>query len=296
MTDIYAEFGVNNAVMTSQDIAEHEENMLKLDVSARDGDDSITLDQPEEQPEAGQEEPEGNDEPQADEPEDQPEGDEEDQPEDQPEGDEEIEPLADIPDELKAASDSLTEYADGFSALREQAIKNGLAAETIDQIEAEYEANEKLSEASYKALESAGYTRSFVDSYIRGQESIATQFVNKVVEYAGGTEKFNKIVGHMKSNDPESVESLYEAMERQDLKSIRTIINLGIQSHGKKFGKAPARTTTKAAPAAPAKRAEAAVKGYASRQEMVADMAKSEYRLDAAFRAKVEARVAASTF
>lgn len=294
MTDIYAEFGVNNAVMTSQDIAEHEENMLKLDVNARDGDDSITLDQTEEQPEAAQEEPEGNDEPQADEPEEEPEGNEE--PEEQPESDEEIEPLAEIPDDLKAASDSLTEYADGFTALREQAIKNGLSAETIDGIEAEYEANEKLSEESYKALESAGYSRSFVDSYIRGQESIATQFVSKVVEYAGGTEKFNKIVAHMKASDPESVESLYEAMERQDLKSIRTMINLGIQSHGKKFGKAPARTTTKAAPAAPAKRQASAVTGYASRQEMVADMAKSEYRLDPAFRAKVEARVAASTF
>ncbi|QLI47585.1 capsid assembly protein [Pseudomonas phage vB_PsyP_3MF5] len=287
MSDIYAEFGVNNAVMTSTDNAEHEQNMLALNVDARDGDDAIHLAEPDESTEGLDQE-------------DQTEGDEEaqegsDQTEDNGGSEETFELLPEAPDDLKAASAAISAYADGFTALRDQAIKNGLTEEVAARIEAEYEAD-GISEASYKALEKAGYSRQFVDSYIKGQESIADQFVAKVVDYAGGKDRFDKIIKHMQSTSPESTESLFEAIERQDLKAIRTIINLGVQSHTKKFGKAPARSLTKAAPAAPARRAAPAAEGYSSRAEMIRDMSKSEYRLDPAFRAKVEARVAASSF
>ncbi len=286
--DIYAEFGVNNAVMSSSGISEHEQNMLALNVDARDGDDALTLEQPEEAVEAEQEEEqEGQTEQEEGE-----EGGEE-------EGDViegEFELLPEVPDDLKAASDAISQYADGFTALRDQAIKAGLPEDAAARIEAEYDSDNKLSDESYKALEKAGYSRQFIDSYIQGQESIAEKFVTKVVDYAGGKDRFDKIVKHMKASSPESVESLFEAMERQDLKSIRTIINLGMQSHAKKFGKAPARNMTKASPSVPAKRASQAAQGYTSRSEMVSDMSKSEYRLDPAFRAKVEAKVAASSF
>lgn len=287
MSDIYAEFGVNNAVMTSTDNAEHEQNMLALNVDARDGDDAIHLAEPDESTDGLEQD-------------DQTEGDEEaqegsDQTEDNGGSEETFELLPEAPDDLKAASAAISAYADGFTALRDQAIKNGLTEEVAARIEAEYEAD-GISEASYKALEKAGYSRQFVDSYIKGQESIADQFVAKVVDYAGGKDRFDKIIKHMQSTSPESTESLFEAIERQDLKAIRTIINLGVQSHTKKFGKAPARSVTKAAPAAPARRAAPAAEGYSSRAEMIRDMSKSEYRLDPAFRAKVEARVAASSF
>lgn len=285
--DIYAEFGVNNAVMSSSDISEHEQNMLALNVDARDGDDALTLEQPEEALEAEQEE-------EQEEQTEQEEGEEGGEEEDVIEG--EFELLPEVPDDLKAASDAISQYSDGFTALRDQAIKAGLPEDTAARIEAEYESDNKLSDESYKALEKAGYSRQFIDSYIQGQESIAEKFVTKVVDYAGGKDRFDKIVKHMKASSPESVESLYEAMERQDLKSIRTIINLGMQSHTKKFGKAPARNLTKATPSVPAKRASQAAQGYTSRSEMIGDMSKSEYRLDPAFRAKVEARVAASSF
>lgn len=285
--DIYAEFGVNNAVMSSSDISEHEQNMLALNVDARDGDDALTLEQPEEVLEAEQEE-------EQEEPSEQEEGEEGGEEDDALEG--EFELLPEVPDDLKAASDAISQYSDGFTALRGQAIKAGLPEDAAARIEAEYESDNKLSEESYKALEKAGYSRQFIDSYIQGQESIAEKFVTKVVDYAGGKDRFDKIVKHMKASSPESVESLYEAMERQDLKSIRTIINLGMQSHAKKFGKAPARNMTKASPSVPAKRASQAAQGYTSRSEMVSDMSKSEYRLDPAFRAKVEAKVAASSF
>jgi hypothetical protein len=277
--DIYAEYGVNNAVMSSSDIAEHEQNMLALNVDARDGDDSLMIEEPEELEEGEEAEQEEGSE------------------NEQEEGSEdEFEHLPDVPDDLKAASDAISQYADGFTALRDQAVKNGLPEATAAQIEAEYEQSNKLSAESYAALEKAGYSQQFIDSYIQGQESIADKFVAQVINYAGGKDRFDKIVTHMQSGDKESVESLYEAMERQDLKAIRTILNLGMQSHTKKFGKAPARSVTKTVPSSPAKRNSQAAQGYASQREMVSDMGKPEYRHDPAFRAKVEARVAASSF
>ena len=41
--DVYASFGVNSAVLTGSTPEEHQENMLALDVAARDGDDAIEL-------------------------------------------------------------------------------------------------------------------------------------------------------------------------------------------------------------------------------------------------------------
>ena len=287
MTDIYAEFGVNSAVMSSSDPEEHEQNMLALDVRARDGDASIELSKPDEE-ESPEEAPE--------EEEEAPEEEEEAPEEEESTDEEDFEPLGEPDAELKEASKAIDEYAEGFQALREQAFKNGLEPSQADAMEAEYDRDGKLSQASYEALAKAGYTKGFIDSYIHGQEAVAEQFVAKVVDYAGGQDKFQRIIKHMESTSPDSVESLYDAVERQDLKAIRTIINLGTQGLSKKLGKAPARSVTQKAPAVAPKRASKAAEGYSSQKDMVKDMSSSAYRLDPAFRAKVEARVAASSF
>lgn len=290
--NIYASFGVNNAVMSSGDPVEHEQNMLALDVRARDGDTSIELTQPEEQEEEQPEEEQPQDEEGSDD-QGQEEGEQEGAEADQ-EGD--FEPLGEPDEELKAASAAIDEYADGFVSLRQQAITNGLSEEAASQIEAEYETDGKLSKASYDALAKAGYSKGFIDSYIKGQEAVAEAFVTKVVDYAGGQAKFQSVVAHMQATSPESVEALHEAIERQDLKAIRTIINLGAQGISKKLGKAPSRSVTAKAPATQQVRKAPAAEGYSSQAEMVKDMSSPKYRLDPAFRAKVEARVAASQF
>lgn len=283
--DTYASFGVNGAVMSSSDQGEHEQNMLQLNADVRDGDDAISLEQPEEGDESTDDEAE-DDEEQDESEDDSQEGDE---------SGEDLQPLPEPSEELTKASEKLTEYADGFSSLRDQAIKNGLSEALADQIEAEYEAGKGISKSSYEALEKAGYSANFVNSYIQGQEAVADQFVQSIVQYAGGNEKFQAVIKHMEAGDPGSVESLYDAMARQDLATVRTIINLGIASRTKKFGKTPDRVVQRQAPAAnPAPRK--GVEGYSSSAAMVADMSKPEYRLDPAFRAKVEARVNASRF
>ncbi|QJD54682.1 putative capsid assembly protein [Pseudomonas phage MR2] len=282
MTDIYAEFGVNGAVMSSNNITEHEQNMLALPTSVRDGDDSIVLSEEEndELLEEGGEE-EGSD------------GGEQEGGDDAA-GSDDFTPLGEPDAELVQASQEIDEYAEGFQQLRAQAIKNGLDPAMADAMEAEYETDNKLSEASLKALEAAGYSRGFVRSFIAGQEAVATKYVAQIQQYAGGPEKFSQVVAHLQANSPDAIVALEEAMGRQDLASIKTIINLGMQSRTTKFGKTPERAINKRASAPVVNKP--AVEGFASQREMIAAMSDKRYQDDPAYRKSVEQKVGASSW
>ncbi|WYV70502.1 capsid assembly protein [Dickeya phage BIM BV-99] len=291
MSDIYAEFGVNGAVMSSNNITEHEQNMLSLPTSVRDGDESIETIDPDTEVELGTEQDQETDV----EVTDNEAGDGEDDAAD--EGSEtEFTPLGDPDAELIESSRQIDEYAEGFIQMREQAIKAGLDPSVADAIEAEYERDNQLSEASLKALEAVGYSRGFVRSFINGQEALAHTYVSQIQAYAGGPEKFQAILSHLNATSKDAVASLEKAIESQDLHAIKTIINLGMASHTKKFGKTPQRSITKRAPASPAAARKSTVEGFASQREMIAAMSDKRYQDDAAYRAQVEARVGASSW
>jgi hypothetical protein len=291
MTDIYAEFGINNAVMSSNNITEHEQNMMALPTDVRDGDDSIVLNDSDESNEneielnTGEE---GSDELEL------PEGEEEGA-EEGAESDE-FTPLGDPDADLVEASEAVDEYADGFQQMRAQAIKAGLSQSIADQIETEYETDNKLSEASLKALEAVGYSRGFVKSFINGQEALAQTYVAQIQAYAGGAEKFQAIVAHMTANSPDAVVALEKAIGEQDLAGIKTLINLGMASRTKKFGKSPERSVTKRAPASGPKAAPQGPKGFESQREMVAAMTDPRYSSDSKYRSEVEQRVGRSSW
>ncbi|MDD1013853.1 capsid assembly protein [Pseudomonas rubra] len=284
--DVYAAFGVSNAVMSSSDPVEHEQNMLALDVAARDGDASIDL---VETPEEGQEEEQESSEDQQDE--EQETQDDQGQPE---AGD--FEPLGEPDEELTKASADIEEYATGFFELRTQAIKSGLPTDVADRIESEYESDGHLSDDSYAQLAKAGYSKGFVNSFIQGQEALAQTFVAKITEYAGGKEQFDRVIAHLKANSPETVDVLFDAIERQDLKAIRSTINLGMASQVKKFGKQPARSLNRrsAAPAGPTPSQK--VQGFESQNEMVKAMSDPRYGRDMKYTAEVESKVHNATW
>jgi hypothetical protein len=281
--DVYASFGVNSAVMSSSDPDEHEQNMLALDVATRDGDASIELVDLDAQLE-GDEEPG----------EDLEEGQEEEGAEGDLEGnleEAEFTPLGEPDAELTKASQQLDEYATGFDEMRNQAIKAGLPEAVASRIEAEYEADGRLSDDSYAQLAKAGYSAGFVNSFLQGQEAVAEAYISKIVGYAGGKEQFDRVVEHLKANSPHSMEALYDAMERQDLNTVRTVINLGMASQTKKFGKQPARALNRRNAAPAGRSTTSQVQGFQSQNEMVKAMRDKRYGLDAKYTAEVEEKV-----
>lgn len=298
----YAQFGVHNAVLTGDTIEDHQQNMLELDVAARDGDDAITLHEDANVQVTDLVDDELNTDDRIEinvptdgefnEQADQNEGDEV-----ADEGDAEaFEPLGDIPDELTQTSNQISEYADGFQQMKAQAVERGLSAEMAARVEAEYEADGELSDESLKALEEAGYGRGFVQAYIKGQESLAEQYVSKIMDFAGGKDAFNRVLTHMQANSPDALEALEEAIQRQDIKAVKTTINLAMASQTKKFGKAPSRNVNARAPASAPQRSAPAVEGFTNTDAMVAAMSDRRYQTDAKYRASVQAKVAASNW
>lgn len=288
--DVYASFGVNSAVMSSNDPAEHAQNMLARDVATRDGDVSIDLVDPEEQ---GDEEEEESEEPEEEEEPEEGDG------EGEQEGSEdeaEFTPLGDPDAELTEASQQLEDYSTGFDEMRAQAITAGLPPEVAARIEDEYEADGKLSDDSYAQLAKAGYSAGFVNSFMKGQEAVAEAYVHKIVAYAGGKEKFDRVVAHLKANSPNSMESLYDAIERRDLNTVQTVINLGMASQVKKFGKQPTRTLNKRSAAPAGRTPTAQVEGYQSQSEMVKAMKDPRYGRDTKYTAEVRSKVHTSSW
>lgn len=285
--DVYASFGIQNAVMGSSDPAQHEQNMLALNVDARDGDDSLTTVDPEVPEEELEEEQEESEEEEQEE-------ESEDQNNEESDEDSDFVPLGEPSKELQDASSQIDEYAEGFASMRAQAVTNGLPEAVADRIEQEYEEDGKLSDDSYAELAKAGFAKGFVNSFMQGQQALAETFVSKIIDYAGGKEAFNKVTAHLQANSPGALSMLHSAIERQDIEAIKETINLGMASRAKKFGKTPERSVTKRAnaPVVAAK----GPKGYASQSEMVAAMSDRKYQTDATYRAQVEAKVAASSW
>lgn len=289
---------LTNAVVSGE-LLEHEQEMLSAPVDVRDGDDAISIELPSEEPQE-EEEVQLEDSPEVDE-EEQPkgtEGETEEGQEEDEEGEEDPEEI-EIPDvdpkDITEAGAALTEAQEGQKALIEQAVKNGLDAALIPAMEAEFEEHGKLSEGSYEALAAAGYTRQFVDSYINGQQAIVTKFVNSVVEYAGGQEVFQKIHAAMAEN--QSLGAAFNAaLERNDIVTIKALIDSGKTTLRSKFGVKPKRDLTVSAKPAAQKPAAQKVEPFTNRQEMVKAMSDKRYQRDAAYRAQVEARVMASNF
>lgn len=286
---VYAEFGVSpNAITGSvEDLNEHQQSMLEKDVSVRDGDDAITFKQLEAEQEEATEEDENVEETEEEE--------EVEETEDSEGQDQEFIELGDTPKELTESVSALDENEAAFDDMVSAAVEAGkVTADDITAIKAEYAASGELSEASYAKLAEAGYTKRFVDSFVRGQEALAEQYAAGVVRYAGGAEQFNRILSHLEANDKSTKEALESAIIRKDLVTAKAILNLAGRNLGKARGVQPQRTiTTQGKPAVSAPKVE--TEGFSSKADMVKAMSDPRYLRDAKYTMDVRAKVAASS-
>lgn len=288
---VYAEFGVSpNAITGSvEDLNEHQKSMLEQDVAVRDGDDAITFKQLEAENEEATEEDENVDEAEGDDTE----GNDD---ESDTEGDDqEFVELGETPKELTESVTALNENEAAFDDMVSSAVEAGkVTADDISAIKAEYASKGELSEASYAKLAEAGYTKRFVDSFVRGQEALAEQYAAGVVRYAGGAEQFNRILSHLESNDPSTREALEAAIVRKDIATTKALLNLAGKTLGKAVGVKPQRTiTTQAKPVVAPKAPQ--TEAFSSKADMIKAMSDPRYLRDAKYTMEVRAKVAASS-
>lgn len=288
---VYAELGVSpNAITGSvEDLNEHQKSMLEQDVAVRDGDDAITFKQLEAENEEATEEDENVEETEGDDTE----GNDD---ESDAEGDDqEFVELGETPKELTESVTALNENEAAFDDMVSAAVEAGkVTADDITAIKAEYASKGELSEASYAKLAEAGYTKRFVDSFVRGQEALAEQYAAGVVRYAGGAEQFNRILSHLESNDPSTREALEAAIVRKDIATTKALLNLAGKTLGKAVGVKPQRTiTTQAKPVVAPKAPQ--TEAFSSKADMIKAMSDPRYLRDAKYTMEVRAKVAASS-
>lgn len=203
------------------------------------------------------------------------------------------------PKDMNEAAELMREAELGQQDLTNKALEAGLEAETLESIKAEYEKAGKLSEKSYEALAAVGYSKSFVDSYMAGQEAVAERYVQSIMNHVGGTDNFNKIAKHMATNNPDAAVAFDAALERNDVATVRALLDAAVsQMRQSPASKAPKRNLANSAkPVKPATtKAADAVVGFKDRNEMVKAMSDPRYGRDAEYRKSVELRVLYSEF
>jgi hypothetical protein len=144
----------------------------------------------------------------------------------------------------------------------------------------------KLSDESYAKLAEKGYDRSVVDTFIAGQQAIASKFDNDVYALAGGEDQYGQMVDWATANlSKEQKVAFNEAMDSRDMGRIGLAMQGLKAAHvdavgqaGKLLGGAPGVTN----------------EGYRSRYEMVQATKDPRYSKDPAFRKDHEAKILAA--
>lgn len=200
------------------------------------------------------------------------------------------------PKSLEEASQVLAEASAGHKEIIAEAMEKGMTAEQMQGFQAEYDKSGKLSEKSYEALAELGYTKSFVNSFMAGQQSVADNFVRELVNYCGGEANFDKLTAFIGANQPETAAAFNAAVERNDVTTIKALLENSKAAMRQSFGSKPKRNLAAAAKPRNSAPAPKAVEGFASRAEMVKAMGDVRYERDAAYRREVELRVFASNW
>lgn len=157
----------------------------------------------------------------------------------------------------------------------------------MDTFSAEFAENGTLSETSYAALEAAGIPKPMVDAYIAGQVALGEQRNAEGYEAAGGKDEFQKMTEWAKTGLTAGEIAAFNTAVTGTTEQMKLAV-AGLRARFEAVnGREPGLLGGKPS--------SSGVPGYASRAEMTTDMKDPRYGKDPAFRAKVEAKLAATT-
>ena len=157
----------------------------------------------------------------------------------------------------------------------------------FDVFQQEYNETGNLSDDAYAALDEAGFPRSVVDTWIQGQNALASQVTTEMYDIVGGQEDYNNMVSWASDALPESeIDAFNATMETQDPNMIR----LAIQGLN-------ARYRSEAEPTLMQGQTGAVSSGgrFESNAELTAAMSDPRYSKDPAYRQQVADKLARSS-
>ncbi len=157
----------------------------------------------------------------------------------------------------------------------------------------EFKENGKLSDETYKSLqEQHGYTKPVIDAYIKGLVTAQQETIDVTTsahfDPVGGQDNYDKMIDWASANLSTQDKQVFNKInDAGDPDAIRLNVANMYSRYEKANGKTPNLLKGGTAP-----------KGgdiYESTAQLTRDMSKPEYKLDPAFRAKVEARLKRSS-
>jgi len=199
------------------------------------------------------------------------------------------------------AEKKLTELSQGKPPVAPEGEKPPITAEAdeaaktlaskglqMDAFTAEFTEKGELSETSYKALEDAGIPKAMVDSFIAGQQALASQRDAVGMEAAGGEEAFKQMAEWAAASLPASERALFnKTVAEGSVDQIRFAV-AGLKARYEATnGREPKLTGG-------GQGGEQA--GFRSQAEMVSAMSDPRYKVDAAYRADVAKKLGSAQF
>lgn len=149
----------------------------------------------------------------------------------------------------------------------------------------EFYSTGKLSDGSYKELESMGYPKAIVDQFIAGQQAVMAREEQAVYDSVGGKQSYEQMVQWASANLPkDDIEAYNAALASGTPAQIQFAVK-GLQARFVSNSREPSLKTMggKAPPSA-----------FKSVAEVVAAMSDPRYKVDPAYRSEVERKIANS--
>lgn len=199
--------------------------------------------------------------------------------------------IKELNDRLAELEKGKTSDADATGAQDEDdnASDQGKADEGFNfkKYETEFYENEKISEASYKELEKAGFDRQTIDTYIEGQKALRDNFRKEAFSAVGGEDNFNALAEWAVDNLSEAEVDSYEKMlADRDMTTVQTALKTLANLKAEADGSHP--DLVQGGPSS------AGSDVFENMQQVSAAMRDPLYKSDPAFRAKVVAKIGRS--
>jgi uncharacterized membrane protein len=156
--------------------------------------------------------------------------------------------------------------------------------ERLQKFSDEFFSSGKLSDDSYKQLETMGYPKAIVDQFIAGQQAVIAREEQAVFDSVGGRNGYEQMVQWAGNNlSQDEIEAYNKAVGSGDQAQMMFAVK-GLQ----------ARYTAQTREPNFISGAKAAPSTYRSVAEVVAAMSDPRYKSDAAYRSDVERKIAMS--
>lgn len=208
---------------------------------------------------------------------------------------EEMAPQAERPAWLPEGFDSPEDLAKAYAELQaskqeapdeEMSPEEVAADQKLNKFSSEFFEKGSLSPESYKELAKMGYPRSVVDQFIDGQKARMAMEEQQIFSEIGGKDQYNAMIDWAGKNMKQTeIDAYNRAVESGDMNSAMFAVK-GLQARFRAASGAAEPRLMQGGKTAPG--------GFESVAQVVAAMSDPRYKIDPAYRAQVERKIANS--